>query len=55
MATTLEDMARKRKEREAMLAKLQVSAKAADAVVQDRNQLANTLKITQGVLKSVKD
>ena len=55
MPRTLEEVARKRKEREVMLAKLQTSAKAAEAVMQNHNQLANTLKTAQGALKSVND
>jgi hypothetical protein len=51
----LEEVAKKSKEREAMLANLQASAKAADAVIQNRNQLANTLKAAQNALKSVND
>ena len=55
MADVLQAMVNKRKEREAILAKLQNAAKAADAVLQSHKQLANTLNAAQSALKGVQD
>jgi hypothetical protein len=55
MADRLEEIAKKSKEREAVLTKLQNAAKAAESVTKSHNELANTLKVAQGVLKAVND
>ena len=53
--TTIQDIAKKRKEREAHLVKLEAVAKAAQTSVDSGKKLDGVLKTAQAALKTVQD